>query len=323
MAALAEALNAVRSLPPTAHVFLLIAITLWAIVAGAQIRKKIQQRISGRKWARTSKPRTASGSEPRVIVEVEPAERRPFNSRSVRNRKIFVNNRGPIDAFNVEVAPLQFHTGQVHFHKVPALKPDEPVLSEVTIKDPLGSEVGVLFQHDWEGLLLREWNSRDDLNPDTIVFPISISYRDHSDFAFLTTAVFSYNPFADTAEFQDFRFEVVGRRELISHSERVELIALRKLAGELTEQLGGYRPIEAYGEGELRKRLFQLETAAGTFRHHRELKQAIRDLHNRLGYIVTVGKQFGSAKESTEVRQDLEAQFNKFVSETGKLLSAN
>lgn len=100
---------------------------------------------------------------------------------------------------------------------------------------------------------------------------------------------------------------------------RSELLALRRLVGELSEEVGNYGPVRDLGS--LRERLSQVERAAGTFGHDLSLRQAIRDVHHTLGWIISVkNNPERAADDGIDLRKQLETEYQHFLSEINRLL---
>jgi hypothetical protein len=99
---------------------------------------------------------------------------------------------------------------------------------------------------------------------------------------------------------------------------RSQLLALRELVGELDEEIGGYGPNRNFDE--LVERLSQVERAAGTFGHNLSLRQAIRDVHHTLAWIVSVKNNPERTPDGIDLRERLETQYQHFLSEINRLL---
>jgi hypothetical protein len=107
------------------------------------------------------------------------------------------------------------------------------------------------------------------------------------------------------------------RRQLLWTAELDRFFKLEALAGELTEFLRGYRGLPS-DAAELTGKLETLESEAGRFARHAEVRQAIRDLHQTLA-CMWVAKR-GHEKEEREIRLELEPAYRKLLAACDKVL---
>jgi len=95
------------------------------------------------------------------------------------------------------------------------------------------------------------------------------------------------------------------------------LSELENLAGEVAEWSGTYQlDLET---PQLNKRFDDLIKAAGHFRRYPEIKQAVRDLHNRCSTLLYARKKL-EAKLEQDMRVEVEEMHKKLISEIDKVI---
>ena len=92
---------------------------------------------------------------------------------------------------------------------------------------------------------------------------------------------------------------------------------LEELAGNVAELFGGYPAIEKL-EQKAPELLTQLELAAGHFRRHKNLNQAIRDFHNAASRVFVDRRDHENDKDS---KHDLEVYFNSILKACDEVLA--
>lgn len=99
------------------------------------------------------------------------------------------------------------------------------------------------------------------------------------------------------------------RRQLLWTRELDRFLELEELAGSLVEEAGSYRPIPDDRSG-LQEKLSRLEHAAGRFGRYAEVRQAIRDLHNTIGRMLTAKRNHD---DDRAVRAELDPALRAFL----------
>lgn len=100
------------------------------------------------------------------------------------------------------------------------------------------------------------------------------------------------------------------RRQLIWSMELDRFFKLEELAGDLVESLGGYRPITDGGT-DVAIKLKALEDAAGRFGRYADVRQATRDLHNILSWMLAAKR---NCEDDRETRAELDPAYQKLLS---------
>ena len=108
------------------------------------------------------------------------------------------------------------------------------------------------------------------------------------------------------------------RRQQLWNRELDRFFELEELAGMIAERLGGYRPVEP-NRDRIGSQILELEAAAGRFRRYPEVTQAIRDLCNTTGWILTEG-QAESAEEETSTKQELVSRHKALLDACDRVL---
>ena len=106
------------------------------------------------------------------------------------------------------------------------------------------------------------------------------------------------------------------RRQLLWTRELDRFLQLEELAGSLIEDAGSYRPVPDDWSG-LHEKLTQLEHAAGRFCRYVEVRQAIRDLHNTVGRMLTVKR---NGEDDRVVRAELDPAFRALLASCDAVL---
>jgi hypothetical protein len=106
------------------------------------------------------------------------------------------------------------------------------------------------------------------------------------------------------------------RRQRLWAKELDRFFELEELAGDLVEELRGYRPIPE-DRTTLTQRFAVLEQAAGRFSRYPEVRQAIRDLHNTLGRMFVAKRD---DQNDQEVRAELDPTFRKLLAACDKVV---
>jgi len=106
------------------------------------------------------------------------------------------------------------------------------------------------------------------------------------------------------------------RRQLLWTKELERFFSLEEQAGELVEFAGGYRPLPD-DRSRLATELDSLADSAGRFARYPEVRQAIRDLHNKVGRALET-KQSGNSY--MEARAELGPAYQKLLSACDEVL---
>ncbi|MGD0696497.1 MAG: toll/interleukin-1 receptor domain-containing protein [Terriglobia bacterium] len=144
-------------------------------------------------------PSLPGEDEPRVILVYEWTEPRPLGDswKTVRDREFELLNRGS-DAFNVQIHSVQHGNGIAKFEIISRILRGESVSIKATIDKPGG--LSFLFQHDFESLLIEEWEAQGDITRETTVIPVTVSYQDIRGAHFESLNEIEYRFFDKTAK---------------------------------------------------------------------------------------------------------------------------
>jgi len=107
------------------------------------------------------------------------------------------------------------------------------------------------------------------------------------------------------------------RRQLLWAKELDRFLAMEELAGELIEEVGGYRPLGSK-DHPFFERFRKLEHAAGQFARYPKVRQTIRDLHN------TIGRMMNAKQHSEDIQTiqgELEIGYRAFLDACDNILS--
>lgn len=99
------------------------------------------------------------------------------------------------------------------------------------------------------------------------------------------------------------------RRQLLWAKELDRFFELEELAGDLVEELSGYRSIPK-DPTPLTQKFAVLDEAAGRFGRYPKVRQAIRDLHNTLDRMFVAKRD---QQNDQEVRAELDPTFRKLL----------
>lgn len=103
----------------------------------------------------------------------------------------------------------------------------------------------------------------------------------------------------------------------LSSSEAM-LARVAKLSGKLTEALSsGY--LRGYSDAEARQMLFELYECRGSLREHAGLLQALCDLENSTGWLLSRKGSFESVTERKQTLVELEQRYQTVITEIGRL----
>lgn len=98
------------------------------------------------------------------------------------------------------------------------------------------------------------------------------------------------------------------RRQLVWTKEAERILQLEELAGTLVEDLGSHRPLEQIPD--VQDRLAALALAAGQFARYPTIRQATRDLHNRLGILLQERREH---RDHRSARSESETAFEELI----------
>jgi len=102
------------------------------------------------------------------------------------------------------------------------------------------------------------------------------------------------------------------RKQELLKREIKRIIKLEEFVGEITEWVGGYQL--KYDDSELEKRMRKLALMAGQFRRYPKLKQALRDIHNMAGILISESRHgFKDAQELRDTQEELESKYKEFL----------
>jgi len=104
-------------------------------------------------------------------------------------------------------------------------------------------------------------------------------------------------------------------KQEILKRELDRLYKLEEMAGEITEWAGSYQL--DHSDEELRNMFRGFKVAAGTFRKHQNLKQAIRDLNQ---YAMILVREKNDHRDDRNCREELEIKYNVFIHELESVL---
>lgn len=106
------------------------------------------------------------------------------------------------------------------------------------------------------------------------------------------------------------------RRQQIWQKEIDRFFALEELAGQVTEIVGSYKPLDIV-QDELEPLLHQLDTCTGRFRRYREVMQAIRDLFHTATLLLAAKRD---NQDSTEFETELSQFYQRLLLECDRVI---
>jgi hypothetical protein len=98
------------------------------------------------------------------------------------------------------------------------------------------------------------------------------------------------------------------RRQLLWSKELERFLALEELAGQLVEELAGYRTLEP---SDIAPRLKEFEQAAGRFARYDGVRRAVLQLHNTLGRMFVAKRDY--TDEGRELRTELDRHLKQLL----------
>lgn len=114
-----------------------------------------------------------------------------------------------------------------------------------------------------------------------------------------------------------------ARRADLVFERRVErLLELEKLAGHLTEYLGGHAP-PGWEEDRLWSEYREMQRMSGSFRRYEAITQAVRNFRNRAGRILQQGGRdaFETREQSEEAVEELRQEWRYLTTAIDEALS--
>lgn len=132
---------------------------------------------------------------PVVLLKYEWEEQRPLGT-PIRSKPFLLLSRDA-DVFNVQIQPIVRQCGTAMFESISSILKGGKASIHANIQG-----VGVLQQHDFEIMLIKEWDAGGDLSTisEPVVVLVSVTYSDSQGRKFKTEHDVKYNPFDKTAK---------------------------------------------------------------------------------------------------------------------------
>lgn len=153
-------------------------------VADKSVRRKIESGLSQYVLSPTGKGqgeetigiRCNPDTDPLVVLDFDCHSERPVGTgmRVVRDNEFILKNKGHADAINVQIQDIVFASGIATFRPVTEIAPG----TECSITTTIPAK-GNLLQHDWENVLMDEWNANGSLE-DFPPVKVHVLYADYS-----------------------------------------------------------------------------------------------------------------------------------------------
>jgi hypothetical protein len=173
-------------------------------VADKSVRKKIEAGLSqyvlqttGNGLAEEPRGiRCNPNTDPLIVLDFDCHRERPIGSgmRVIRDNEFILKNKGRSDAINVQIADIVLASGVATFGTVTDITQG----AERSVKTTIPMK-GNILQHDWEDVLMDEWNSKGSLE-DLAPIPVAVTYSDYSGNRYQARFEVEYNPYSGTAE---------------------------------------------------------------------------------------------------------------------------